>query len=71
MGGRGSIMTTGLIFDIKEFAINDGPGIRLTVFMKGCRCVAPGVTTRKGFRRSRSTTEKPAVWSERNTRSKN
>lgn len=29
-------MTTGIVFDIKEFAINDGPGIRLTVFMKGC-----------------------------------
>ena len=29
-------MTTGLIFDIKKFAINDGPGIRLTVFFKGC-----------------------------------
>ena len=27
---------TGLIFDIKRFAINDGPGIRVTVFMKGC-----------------------------------
>lgn len=26
----------GLIFDIKEFAVHDGPGIRTTVFMKGC-----------------------------------
>jgi pyruvate formate lyase activating enzyme len=29
-------MTSGLVFDIKEFAIHDGPGIRTTVFMKGC-----------------------------------
>ena len=31
----------GLIFDIKRYAINDGPGIRTTIFMKGCplRCV--------------------------------
>lgn len=29
-------MCTGLIFDIKKYAINDGPGIRLTVFFKGC-----------------------------------
>jgi len=30
----------GIVFDIKEFALNDGPGIRTTVFMKGCplRC---------------------------------
>lgn len=27
---------TGIIFDIKEFAVFDGPGIRTTVFMKGC-----------------------------------
>ena len=29
-------MTKGLVFDIKEFALNDGPGIRLTIFLKGC-----------------------------------
>lgn len=30
-----------LIFDIKRYAINDGPGIRTTLFLKGCplRCV--------------------------------
>lgn len=27
---------TGLITDIKKFAIHDGPGIRTTVFLKGC-----------------------------------
>lgn len=27
---------TGLIFDIKKYAINDGPGIRTTVFFQGC-----------------------------------
>lgn len=27
---------TGTIFDIKRFAIHDGPGIRTTVFLKGC-----------------------------------
>ena len=29
-------MTQGTIFDIKKFAIHDGPGIRTTVFLKGC-----------------------------------
>jgi pyruvate formate lyase activating enzyme len=27
---------TGLIFDIRRFSIHDGPGIRTTVFLKGC-----------------------------------
>jgi pyruvate formate lyase activating enzyme len=29
-------MSSGIVFDIKEFAIHDGPGIRITVFLKGC-----------------------------------
>ncbi len=29
-------MQTGNIFDIKEFTVHDGPGIRTTVFFKGC-----------------------------------
>ena len=29
-------MQTGKIFDIKKYAIHDGPGIRTTIFFKGC-----------------------------------
>lgn len=34
-------MKSGTIFNIQKFSINDGPGIRTTVFMKGCplRCL--------------------------------
>lgn len=33
-------MTSGTIFDIQRFSVHDGPGIRTTVFLKGCplRC---------------------------------
>lgn len=29
-------MPDSLIFDIKRYSINDGPGIRITIFLKGC-----------------------------------
>ncbi len=38
LGKAGGIepLGTGIIFDIKKYALHDGPGIRTTVFLKGC-----------------------------------
>ena len=43
MSKRGSLLNAapdlqrrGIIFDIKRYAVHDGPGIRTTVFLKGC-----------------------------------
>lgn len=37
------IMPSGLIFDIKKYAINDGPGIRVAIFLRAVLCVVHGV----------------------------
>ena len=31
-----NLMISGIVFDVKRFSIHDGPGIRTTVFLKGC-----------------------------------
>src|SRR5512137_1686466 len=32
---------TGTVFNIQRFSVNDGPGIRTTVFLKGCPLHCP------------------------------
>ncbi len=34
--GPGGPLNPGIVFDIRRYAIHDGPGIRTTVFFKGC-----------------------------------
>jgi pyruvate formate lyase activating enzyme len=41
----------GIIFDIKRFAIHDGPGIRTTVFFQGCPLDCPWCHNPEGKRR--------------------
>jgi pyruvate formate lyase activating enzyme len=33
---KNETLATGVIYDLKKFAVHDGPGIRTTVFLKGC-----------------------------------
>jgi pyruvate formate lyase activating enzyme len=40
---------TGSIFDIKRYAIHDGPGIRTTVFLKGCPLSCPWCQNPEGI----------------------
>lgn len=55
-GNNRTTGTAGTIFDIKRFAIHDGPGIRTTIFLAGCplRCAwcqnPEGLTSAIGLR---------------------
>ena len=42
----------GIIFDIKRYAIHDGPGIRTTVFFKGCPLTCAWCHNPEGIDRS-------------------
>ncbi len=41
----------GLVFNIQRFSIQDGPGIRTTVFMKGCPLSCPWCSNPEGMSR--------------------
>jgi len=41
---------TGRVFDIKRFALHDGPGIRTTAFLKGCPLSCPWCHNPEGIR---------------------
>jgi pyruvate formate lyase activating enzyme len=43
-------MDSGIVFDIKRFAIHDGPGLRTTVFLKGCPLSCQGCHNPEGQR---------------------
>jgi len=46
-------LTTGRIFDIKRFALHDGPGIRTSVFLKGCPLACRWCHNPEGIARGR------------------
>ncbi len=52
--GSAPAVTRGWVFDIQRYSVHDGPGIRTTVFLKGCPLACPwchnpeGITGRPG-----------------------
>jgi pyruvate formate lyase activating enzyme len=52
-------MEKGVIFDIKRYAIHDGPGIRTTVFLKGCSLRCPWCHNPEGVEEGREVMFRP------------
>jgi pyruvate formate lyase activating enzyme len=53
-------MTNGIIFDIREFTVHDGPGIRTTVFLKGCPLACMWCHNPEGLLRKSQMMQSPA-----------
>lgn len=39
-------MESGMVYNIQRMSTKDGPGLRTTVFLKGCPCIVFGAATR-------------------------
>ena len=50
------LMSEGMIFDLKRFAVHDGEGLRSTLFLKGCPLRCPWCQNPEGL------TAKPLLW---------
>ena len=53
-------MTNGIVFDIREFTVHDGPGIRTTVFLKGCPLACMWCQNPEGLSRKPQVMQGPA-----------
>jgi pyruvate formate lyase activating enzyme len=49
-GAINAVIEHPLVFDIRRFALDDGPGIRTTVFLKGCALACPWCQNPEGIR---------------------
>jgi pyruvate formate lyase activating enzyme len=58
---------TGIIFDIKHYAVHDGPGIRTTVFLKGCPLQCWWCHNPESQNAEIITVERPVTWSDGTT----
>jgi pyruvate formate lyase activating enzyme len=54
-------MTNGILFDIREFTVHDGPGIRTTVFLKGCPLACMWCHNPEGLSRKSQVMQSPAA----------